>query len=70
MYKNADISPLANDIYELRCKRKLTQKEFADKVGCSANFICMVERGKAQPSVAMLNKIGDEFGMLVRLVQG
>lgn len=69
MYKNPDISPLADDIYEIRRKHNLTQREFAARLGCSVNFVCMVERGKAKPSIKFLNAIGDEFGYLVRLVK-
>lgn len=68
MYHSLDTSPLAKDIYELRVKFRLTQREFAFRVGCSPNFVSMVERGRAKASVNMLNKIGDEFGYYVRLM--
>jgi transcriptional regulator with XRE-family HTH domain len=38
----------------LRKKRRLTQVQFAKAVGCSVEFISLVERGVNAPSVARL----------------
>ena len=41
-------------IADLRKNRRLTQMQFAKAVGCSVEFISLVERGVNAPSVARL----------------
>jgi transcriptional regulator with XRE-family HTH domain len=45
---------LGQRIAELRGKQKLTQVQLARVVGCSVEFISLVERGVNAPSVAGL----------------
>ncbi len=45
---------LGQRIADLRKARQLTQTELAKKVGCSVEFISLVERGVNAPSVAGL----------------
>jgi transcriptional regulator with XRE-family HTH domain len=45
---------LGQRIAALRKTRQLTQTELAKKVGCSVEFISLVERGVNAPSVAGL----------------
>ena len=45
---------LGQRIAELRKNRRLTQVRFAKAVGCSVDFISLVERGVNAPSVARL----------------
>ena len=40
----------------LRKGRKLTQEQLAEAIGCSVEFISLVERGVNAPSVAGLEK--------------
>ena len=47
---------LGQRIAALRKTRKLTQAALAKKVGCSVDFISLVERGVNAPSVAGLEK--------------
>jgi transcriptional regulator with XRE-family HTH domain len=47
---------LGQRIAALRKTRQLTQTELAKKVGCSVEFISLVERGVNAPSVAGLEK--------------
>ena len=47
---------LGQRIASLRKARKLTQEQFAESVGCSVEFISLVERGVNAPSVAGLGK--------------
>jgi transcriptional regulator with XRE-family HTH domain len=47
---------LGKRVAELRCSRQLTQVKLAKKVGCSVEFISLVERGVNAPSVAGLEK--------------
>jgi transcriptional regulator with XRE-family HTH domain len=45
---------LGRRIGELRRSRKLTQEQLAEALGCSVEFISLVERGVNAPSVASL----------------
>jgi transcriptional regulator with XRE-family HTH domain len=45
---------LGRRIAELRRARKLTQERLAEAVGCSVEFISLVERGVNAPTVAKL----------------
>jgi transcriptional regulator with XRE-family HTH domain len=45
---------LGRRIAELRRSRKLTQERMAEALGCSVEFISLVERGVNAPSVASL----------------
>ena len=45
---------LGQRIADLRRNRRLTQVRFAKAVGCSVEFISLVERGVNAPSVARL----------------
>ena len=47
---------LGTRIADLRRKRELTQVELAKAVGCSVEFISLVERGVNAPSVAGLER--------------
>lgn len=47
---------LGHRIAELRRQRQLTQVRLAKAVGCSVEFISLVERGVNAPSVAGLEK--------------
>lgn len=41
----------------VRIARKLSQKDIAKMAGCSPNYLSMIETGKKQPSVGLLEKI-------------
>ncbi len=43
---------LGRRIAELRRSKKLTQEQLAEAIGCSVEFISLVERGVNAPSVA------------------
>ena len=45
---------LGQRIADLRKNRRLTQVQFAKALGCSVEFISLVERGVNAPSVARL----------------
>lgn len=47
---------LGQRISALRKARKLTQEQLAEALGCSVEFISLVERGVNAPSVAGLEK--------------
>ena len=47
---------LGKRIADLRRIKNLTQEQLAEAVGCSVDFISLVERGVNAPSVAGLEK--------------
>ena len=47
---------LGKRIASLRKNRKLTQEQIAEALGCSVEFVSLVERGVNAPSVAGLEK--------------
>jgi transcriptional regulator with XRE-family HTH domain len=57
---------LGKRIADLRRVRKLTQEELAEAVGCSVEFISLVERGVNAPSVAGLEKFAKALKVEVR----
>jgi transcriptional regulator with XRE-family HTH domain len=50
---------IGKKIRELRKEKGLTIREVAEKAGCTASFLSQLERGKTEPSIAMLKKIAD-----------
>jgi transcriptional regulator with XRE-family HTH domain len=52
---------LGRRMAELRKTRQLTQTGLAKKIGCSVEFISLVERGVNAPSVAGLEKFARAF---------
>ena len=57
---------LGKRIAELRRLRNLTQEQLAVAVGCSVEFISLVERGVNAPSVAGLEKFAKVLKIDVR----
>ena len=57
---------LGQRIATLRKNRKLTQEQLAEAVGCSVEFISLVERGVNAPSVAGLEKFAKILKVEVR----
>ena len=52
---------LGRRIADLRRTRKMPQTELAKRIGCSVEFISLVERGVNAPSVAGLEKFARVF---------
>jgi putative transcriptional regulator len=46
-----------------RIKKGVSQKEFASKIGKTANFLCLIENGKRTPSIRLLSKMAKELGI-------
>ena len=57
---------LGQRIADLRRARKLTQEQLAEAVGCSVEFISLVERGVNAPSVAGLEKFAKVLSVEVK----
>lgn len=56
---------VANNLIELRKHNNLTQQDFADAIGFSDKSISKWERGLAVPTVDILIKIADYYGLTV-----
>lgn len=46
----------------LRKAKNMAQEKLAEKSGLSVQYLGDVERGKANPTIAILEKIGSAFG--------
>ncbi len=57
---------LGQRIAALRKKQGLTQEALAEVIGCSVEFISLVERGVNAPSVAGLQGFADALKVEVR----
>lgn len=57
---------LGRRIANLRKVKKLTQEQFAEAMGCSVEFVSLVERGVNAPSVAGLEKFAKVLRVEVR----
>ena len=57
---------LGQRIANLRRTKKLTQEQLAEAVGCSVEFISLVERGVNAPSVAGLEKFANVLKVEVK----
>jgi transcriptional regulator with XRE-family HTH domain len=56
---------LGQRMAELRRSQQLTQVQFAKAVGCSVEFISLVERGVNAPSVARLEDFANALKVTV-----
>lgn len=50
---------------EIRAKRNLTQQQVADHIGCSSVVYSRYENGIRQPSIEVLLRLADLFGVTV-----
>lgn len=59
---NSRIKELRTVLLKEKLGRKITQQEFADKLGLSQNYIWQIENGDRVPSERTLSDICREFG--------
>ncbi len=57
-------------IIELRKEKGFTQKSFAEKIGTTDKVIWTYEKGKSEPSIAMLKQISEVLGVSVGYLVG
>ena len=50
-------------IYEVRKDHRLTQDEFAARIGLSKNFVCLMETGVRAPGARTISDICREFNI-------
>lgn len=55
---------------EIRAKRNLTQQQVADHIGCSSVVYSRYESGTRQPSIDVLLRLADLFGVTVDYLLG
>ena len=55
---------------ELRTTRKLTQQQVADHIGCSSVTYSRYENGSRQPSIEVILRLADLFGVTVDSLLG
>lgn len=60
---NNRIKELRTKLLKERDKKKYTQKDFADKLDLSENFIWQIEKGDRTPSDRTISDICREFGV-------
>ncbi|HBE8855031.1 TPA: helix-turn-helix transcriptional regulator [Clostridioides difficile] len=60
---NKNIKTINDRVKEVRKIHKLTQKEFAERIGLSQNHLSYIERGKRNVFQNIINAIFLEFGI-------
>ena len=60
---NIRIKELRTEHLKEKFGRKITQQEFADRLGLSQNFIWQIEKGEREPSDRTISDICREFGV-------
>lgn len=61
------ISELGKQIKERRNVLRITQPDLSEMAGISINTLYKIERGQANPTIKVLNKIADILGMEIKL---
>jgi len=60
---------LGEMVRSLRRFSRLTQVEFASRIGVALNSLKEIEQGRGNPTIETMNKIGKPFGLRVSLVR-
>ena len=58
------------NLKDLRTKRSLTQQQVADAIGCSVMVYSRYERETRQPSIDVLIRLSDLFGVTIDYLVG
>ncbi|MDD4144895.1 MAG: helix-turn-helix transcriptional regulator [Prolixibacteraceae bacterium] len=61
------ISEIGEQIKERRKALRVSQPDLAEMAGISINTLYKIERGQANPTVQILNKIAEILGMEVKI---
>lgn len=64
MKKNKDL--IAENVKRLRFQKEYTQENVANDLGMSTHYFRRIEKGTANPTVNILEKIAGEFGVSLR----
>lgn len=60
-YEVMYLNIIANNLKSLRKRLKLTQEDFAEKLGCTREFISRIENHKENLSLRMILKVSFVF---------
>ena len=58
---SSELQIFSNRLKELRSYKKITQKEFAEKIGITAAALSSYENNGKNPSIAVVKRISEEF---------
>lgn len=59
---------LGYDIYKARTKKKMTQRELAEKAGTKQSVIARIEAGKENMSISRLENLAEILGRKVEVI--
>ena len=65
-----DFSTMASRIRDLRLSLCMTQKEFAEKAGCTAATLSAYENNSKSPSLEIVKNIAENFGVSLDWICG
>ena len=60
-------SEIGEHIKERRKVLRISQPDLAEMAGISINTLYKIERGQANPTIGILNKVADILGMEIKL---
>lgn len=60
-----ELQIFADRLKEIRMQKKMTQKDFAEKIGVTAAALSAYENNVKNPSVSVAKKIGEKFGVSI-----
>ena len=61
--KSPTIKVLARNVRELRGKLELSQAELAEEVGVEQNAISLIENGRSNPTILVLEQVARALGV-------
>ena len=56
---------IADNLRQIRAKKRISQDELADLCGISQQYVCKIENEKVNPSIYILWKIADALEVTV-----
>lgn len=62
---SSELQIFSNRLKELRSYKKITQKEFAEKIGITAAALSSYENNGKNPSIAVVKRISEEFDVSI-----
>lgn len=56
---------IADNLRQIRARKRISQDELADKCEISQQYICKIENEKVNPSIYILFKIAEELDITI-----
>lgn len=63
--KAKTLKTLGKKVQKLRKQQKISQEEFAHRLGISRTYMGYIEQGRESPSLKLLMKISRKFGVKI-----